>query len=184
MRALPAVLEKLPEVQVLVIGAEGPHGYGAAAPQGTTWKSQLLQEVGNRLDLARVHFLGRVSYPDLLAAFSVSRAHVYYTYPFVLSWSLLEAMACECLIIGSDTAPVRDVIAHGTNGLLLDFFDTEALACALIEACRDPERYSGLRKAAREAVVTQFDQGSKCLPAWLRLIDDVLASGCSDKTHG
>ena len=110
----------------------------------------------------------------MLATLSLSNAHVYFTYPFVMSWSLLDAMAAECLVVGSDTAPVRDAITHGENGLLVDFFDVEGLSRHLIAACREPEKYLPLRGAARTTVVQRFDRASVCLPAWLKLIDGVL----------
>jgi glycosyltransferase involved in cell wall biosynthesis len=172
MRALPRFLAEVDDAHVLLIGSDEAGGYGKPAPQGTTWKAKYLAEVADRLDLARVHFLGRVSHERMLAALSLSRAHVYYTYPFVLSWSLLEAMACECLIVGSDTAPVRDAIVPGENGILLDFFDHDALADALIDACRSPAKFLPLRHAARQTVVSRFDR-AKCLGRWIALLEEL-----------
>lgn len=171
MRSLPRLLEAIPEADVLVIGEAARAGYGAAAPGGKTWAEMMLGEVGSQLDLSRVHFVGRVPYEQFIDALSLSWAHVYFTYPFVMSWSLLEAMACECLIVGSDTAPVRDAITAGENGLLLDFFDHEALADTLIEACRVPRRFDHLRRAARETVAARYDRNRVCLPAWMDLIE-------------
>lgn len=173
MRALPKVLAEVPDAEVVLIGADESGGYGPAAPSGMTWKKVMLAEVGERLDLRRVHFMGRLPHEQMLAALSISAAHVYYTYPFVLSWSLLEAMASECLIIGSDTGPVRDAVENGQNGMLLDFFDVEALSAALIHACRDPEGLLPLRRAARETVLRHFDRDRVCRPAWLQAIRDV-----------
>ena len=175
MRALPQVLARLPDVEIVVIGDEERRGYGAPPP-GTTWKKHILAEIKDRLGTGRVHFTGRLPYDQMLAALSISTAHVYYTYPFVLSWSLLEAMASECLIIGSDTAPVRDAVEHGANGLLFDFFDVRALSDALIRACRSPEAYAPLRRAARETVLARFDRNRLCRPAWLRLLYHVQPS--------
>ena len=164
----------MPDAEVLLIGTDDPGGYGRDAPHGTTWKKHILAEVEDRLDLERVHFTGRLPYDQMLAALSISAAHVYYTYPFVLSWSLLEAMASECLIIASDTPPVRDVIQDSVNGLLFDFFDVKALSDALIRACRSPEIYLRMRHAARDTVLARFDRDRLCRPAWLRLVHDVL----------
>lgn len=174
MRALPELLRAVPNVTVLMIGSEKTAGYGAAAPEGETWRSYMMKEVGDRLDPSRVFFTGPVAHETMLAALSLSWAHVYYTYPFVLSWSLLEAMACECLVLGSDTPPLRDAIEHGANGLLHDFFDIAALSQAMIDACDHPERYAPLRSAARRTVLDRFDQRSVCLPAWLKVIDELL----------
>jgi glycosyltransferase involved in cell wall biosynthesis len=130
----------------------------------------ILDEVRDRIDPTRVHFLGRVPYDRFIDALSLSWAHVYLTYPFVLSWSLLEAMACECLIVGSDTAPVRDAVVDDQNGLLVDFFDHAGLASTLIEACRAPGSFGALRQAARATVQSQYDRHNACLPRWMNLI--------------
>jgi glycosyltransferase involved in cell wall biosynthesis len=174
MRALPRLLEQVSGVNVLMIGSEEPRGYGIPAPAGTNWKQVMLRELGGRLDMSRVHFAGQVSYERLVAALSISAAHVYWTYPFVLSWSLLDAMACECLVVGSDTGPVRDVIKPGVNGLLIDFFDHDGLADAVTAVCREPHRFAALRRAARQTVLSKYDRASVCEPAWLNLIDDVM----------
>ncbi|MDR6627995.1 glycosyltransferase [Caulobacter segnis] len=176
MRALPAFLEACPEAEVLLIGRDGGKGYGAALPGGKTWKGVMLDEVGDRLDMGRVHFTGPVTHSDMIAAMSISWAHVYYTYPFVLSWSLVEAMACECLILGSDTAPVRDAITPGENGVLNDFFDVDALSDAMVRACREPEAFAALRPKARETALKMFDHKAVGVPAWMDLIDEVLAT--------
>lgn len=174
MRALPEFLASRPQAQVVLIGAETGSGYGPAAPEGSSWKAELMKEVGPKLDLSRVHFMGQVTPKVLHAAFSLAAAHVYYTYPFVLSWSLLEAMACECLVVGSDTAPVRDVIVDGENGLLRDFFDIRALSRTLIEACEHRDAYGDIRRRARQTVEERFDRARTCLPAWIATVDELL----------
>ncbi|MDA8124874.1 MAG: glycosyltransferase [Deltaproteobacteria bacterium] len=113
---------------------------------------------GKLIDPARTHFLGRVPYDTYRTVLQVSAAHVYLTYPFVLSWSMLEAMASGCLVIGSRTAPVEEVLRDGENGLLVDFFDKEAIADRVIEAVENPERYAAMRELAREEVATQFSR--------------------------
>ena len=173
MRALPAVLDAVPEAQVLVIG-DDKKGYGREPPDGTTWKAHILDELRGRLDFSRVHFLGRIPRAELIAALSISRAHVYYTYPFVLSWSLLDAMACECLVIGSDTRPLHDVIENGHNGILLDFFDVAALSETLIECCREPNRFEALRRAARSTILDSYDRQRHSIPAWQKLLEGAL----------
>ncbi len=113
--------------------------------------------MGDRLDLDRVHFLGKVAYRDYLNLLRLSSAHLYLTYPFVLSWSMLEAMALGCLVIGSDTAPVQEVIQDGVNGLLVPFFQTQALAERVIEVLEAPERFRDLRAAARATICDRYD---------------------------
>jgi len=176
MRALPDFLRACPEARVVLIGEEEGVAYGAPLPDGQQWKARMLAEVGDRLDLDRVHFLGRVEHGRMIDALSISWAHVYYTYPFVLSWSLLEAMACECLILGSNTAPVREVVDSGRNGILNDFFDVPALTAAMIRAVREPEAFAAMRRAARETVVPRYDARLTGIPAWLRLIDEMTAA--------
>jgi glycosyltransferase involved in cell wall biosynthesis len=175
MRALPALLEARPEAEVVLIGGSSGATYGAAA-EGGSWKERMLAEVGSRLDPDRVHWLGSVPHARMIQALSVSWAHVYYTYPFVLSWSLLEAMACECLILGSDTAPVRDAVEHGVNGLLHPFLDPAALSAAMIAATAERGAFDELRRAARRTVLERFDRATVGLPRWLALIDETAAS--------
>ena len=175
MRALPRILAERPRARALIIGGDGV-SYGAPAPRGRRWRDVFLDEVGDRLDLARVHFVGRVPHALFLQAMQASAAHVYFTYPFVLSWSMLEAMACGALILGSDTAPVREVIRHRDNGLLLDFFNPGALAEAVVDALSAPERHRPMREAARRTVVDRYDLRRHCLPRQIEVIARVARS--------
>ena len=154
--------------QVIIIGDDGP-GYGLKPPNGKTWRTYFLDEVAESIDPARVHFVGRLPYQRYLKALQVSSAHVYLTYPFVLSWSLLEAMSAGCVVIGSDTAPVREVI-DGENGMLVPFFDTDALAERVVEALAKPKRFETMRKAARQTVEDNFDTEKTCLPRMLAIL--------------
>jgi glycosyltransferase involved in cell wall biosynthesis len=178
MRALPAFLARVPNAEVVLIGADDSGVYGQRPPDGMTWKSKMLAEVGDGLDLARLHFVGTVPHADMLALMSLSAAHVYLTYPFALSWSFLEAMALGCLVVGSRTAPVEEVIEHGRNGLLVDFFDPAALADTLAESCtRGRAASERMRQAARQTVLDRYDRRRVSEPAWLKLIDATLAGG-------
>jgi glycosyltransferase involved in cell wall biosynthesis len=170
MRALPEILAHCPNAQIVIIGEEGP-AYGLAPPDGTTWKSVFLNEVRDQLDLSRVHFAGRVPHSMFIKALQVSSAHVYLTYPFVLSWSMLEAMSAGCLVIGSDTTPVREVIEPGQNGLLVPFFDSGELAHAVIEALAEPMKFVAVRQAARQYVIEHFDAETICVPQLRRLLE-------------
>lgn len=174
MRALPAFLDACPEAQVVMIGNTAPNGYGGTSPNGKDWKSWMLAELGDRIATDRVHFTGKVTHDVLIDAFSISWAHLYYTYPFVLSWSLVEAMAAECLIIASDTAPVRDAITDGVEGVLLPFFDVPALSKALIGAVREPDRFAVMRKAARVRALAEYDRAHGTA-GWLGIVDEMLA---------
>jgi glycosyltransferase involved in cell wall biosynthesis len=172
MRALPRLLREHPAARVIVVGGDGV-SYGSRQPSGKSWREVMMDEVGGQLDMERVQFTGRVPHADLHQIFRVSAAHVYLTYPFVLSWSLLEAMACGALIIGSRTAPVEDVVVDGGNGLLVDFFSQDALLDRITQALTQPARFMPLRQAARETVVNRFDLQRVCLPEALRLLDRV-----------
>ena len=174
MRALPAFLDAVPEAQVIAIGSDGA-GYGGQRKDGKTWREAMCAELGARLERNRVHFVGAVPHQKMIDILSIGAAHVYYTYPFTLSWSLVEAMACECLILGSDTAPVRDAVTPEEDGVLLDFFDVDALSRAMIDAVRHPERYAAMRQRARVTALSHFDRETNGVPGWLAMIDDVPA---------
>lgn len=173
LRSLPAFLDACPAAEVVIVGEEASGGYGLPPSEGQTWSQRFLEELGDRLDRSRVHFIGKVDHSTLIDVLSVSWAHVYYTYPFVLSWSVLEAMSCECLIIGSDTAPVRDAITNGEEGILLPFFDVRALTETLIRVVQDREDFAPLRTKARARAVESFD-AKRGTDDWLKVIDEFL----------
>lgn len=169
MRALPAVLQARPRAQVVLVGGDGT-SYGGKPRDAESWKEKLLAEVGDRLPPDRVHFLGRVPYPTYLSLLQVSRVHCYLTYPFVLSWSLTEAMAAGCMIVASDTEPVRELIRDGENGRLVPFHDRPALERALIHALQGEPDAPRLRAAARHTIVDGYDLHRHSLPrliAWV-----------------
>jgi len=169
-RALPRLMAEAPDAQVILIGDPNRKPYGAAAPAGKTWQQACFEGVD--YDPARVHFLGRVPHARMLEALRLGVAHVYYTYPFVLSWSLSEAMASGCYVLGSDTPPVRDAIRDGENGRLLPFFEHDALASAMIDACRDPQSKAPLRAEARRTAEAMFSR-AKGREAWLSLLREL-----------
>ena len=176
LEALPAVLRARPEAQVLLVGRDSHKvSYGTHRTDGRGWLTALREELGDSIDWSRVHPLGKVPHDTLRQIFRITRAHVYLSYPFVLSWSLLEAMSCGALVIGSATAPVQEVIEHGRNGLLVPFADAEQLAQQLIAALIQPEQFKPLRQAARTTVVDRYELQS-CIRRQLALIDAV-ASG-------
>lgn len=170
MRALPEVLRARPKARVVIVGGEG-QSYGSRPAGDKSWKQIFLDEVADGLDLARVHFLGKVPYPQFVALMQVSMVHAYLSYPFVLSWSMIEAMSAGALIIGSRTAPVEEVIRDGECGRLVDFFDVAGWSQALIAALADPAANAALRRAAREAAVTRYDLSSVCLPRLISFVE-------------
>jgi glycosyltransferase involved in cell wall biosynthesis len=172
MRALPLLQRLRPQARVVIVGGDDT-SYGAKPPSGTTWKQVFLQEVARELDPSRVHFVGQVPHARLTQLMQVSSAHVYLTYPFVLSWSLLEAMSTGCLIVGSDTAPVREVIEHGRSGILTDFFDAQKLATTIAQTLEQGDALRPLREQARQTIRERFDLRRLCLPAQLALLGAV-----------
>jgi len=170
MRALPDVMAARPNAEVVIVGGDEV-SYGDPPPNGQKWKDIYLNEVKDRLDMSRVHFVGKIAYPHFVELMQVSRAHVYLTYPFVLSWSMLEAMSAEALVIGSRTPPVEELITHGKNGLLVDFFDIKGWSETIIKALAKPEDYMALRRAARKGIVKNYDLQSVCLPKMLDFVE-------------
>ncbi len=169
MRALPAILAQRPHAHVFIVGADGV-GYGAAPREGS-WRDLFLNEVRDQIDLTRVHFVGTLPHAVMHELIALSRAHVYLTYPFVLSWSLLEAMALGAPVVASDTAPVREVITHGVNGYLTEFLDHEALARRVCQTIDDPVASAELGRNARDTIVKDYDLKRLCLPKQLAWID-------------
>ena len=173
MRALPKIMKDNPKATALIIGGTGS-GYGRTLAKGKTYKDMLLKEIGDRLDPNRLFFLGRVSYEQFIAVMQLSAAHVYFTYPFVLSWSMLEAMSMGGLVIGSNTPPVAEVIEHEKNGLLVDFFDIDGLSNTVLRALAQPKKMKKLREAARKTIVQNYDLRKVCLPRQMQLVNDVV----------
>ncbi|MGL6208228.1 MAG: glycosyltransferase [Paracoccaceae bacterium] len=170
MRSLPAVLAARPDAQVVIVGGEEV-SYGAAPKGQKGWKQLILDELAGKLDLSRIHFLGKVPYPTFTALMQISRAHAYLTYPFVLSWSMIEAMSAGCHVVGSATAPVTEVIRDGINGSLVDFFDVPGWSAKLITALADPDRFEPLRAAARRTVQERYDLQTICLPRMVEFVE-------------
>jgi glycosyltransferase involved in cell wall biosynthesis len=169
MRALPRILAKRPRAQIVVIGGDGV-SYGASPPPGQTWKQRFLDEISERADTKRIHFTGRLPHAEYLRALQISSAHVYLTYPFVLSWSLLEALSAGCVVVGSETPPVQELIDRD-NGFLVPFFDTNAVADRVVDALAHPSRFRSVRKKARQTILDSYDLHRICLPKMMNLLD-------------
>ena len=174
IRAIPELQRRVPDAKVLIVGNTTGVSYGAVCPDGE-WKDVFLAEIEGQFDPNRVHFAGKVPYEQFLPILQLSQAHVYLTYPFVLSWSLLEAMSCGCAVVGSATAPVQEVIEHRHNGLLVDFFAPQQLAESIAELLNNRPLAKELGQAARNTVLQRFKLAS-CVQRQLALMD-LVASG-------
>lgn len=175
LRALALAQRENNQLQAVVVGKDTPHvSYGLKRRDGRGWLEALKDELGSKLDWTRIHVVGTIPHAQLRQVYQISAAHVYFTYPFVLSWSMIEAMSCGCLVIGSDTAPVRELIDHDCNGWLTPFQDTEQLADRLLMAInKDTQaKLNRLRREARQHVIDLYniractDQQVQWLDRW------------------
>jgi glycosyltransferase involved in cell wall biosynthesis len=164
-----ALLQKRrPQCHVVIVG-ENRVAYGRPLPDGKTYKDYMLEKVP--LDLSRVHFTGLLPYPEYLQVLQASSAHLYLTRPFVLSWSMLEALSTGCLVVGSKTPPVMEMIQDGVNGLLVDFFSPENIALRIEEALDNPTQMAEIRRQARETILERYDL-AQLLPQHLQWIQE------------
>jgi glycosyltransferase involved in cell wall biosynthesis len=155
MRALPAILNARPDVVVSIVGGDDI-SYGASHPSGP-WRQVMLAELAGKLDLSRIHFLGKIPYERHLKLLQRSDAHVYLSYPFVASWSLREALACGCVLVGGDTATVTEFIRHDDNGMIVNFLDPDAIAQMVLRVLKDDRLAARLRTAARADAEKRLD---------------------------
>ena len=172
MRSLPEVIEKHTDAYILIIGDDGV-SYGAT-PKNGSYKDIYFNEIKDKIpNNHNIRFLGRVPYEVMLNVFSISTAHVYLTYPFVLSWSMLEAMACEVLILGSKTPPIEEVIKDKKNGILFDFHNPKELSELIDKVLQNPKDFKNIRNNARKTIIENYEL-KKCLPKQVQLVKDLL----------
>lgn len=176
-RGFPQLIEtvallqkKRPHCHVVILG-ENRVAYGRTLPDGKTYKDVMLEKFP--LDLSRVHFTGLLPYPEYLQVLQASSVHLYLTRPFVLSWSMLEALSTGCLIVASDTPPVTEMIQDGVNGLLVDFFSPQDICDRISEALDNPTQMASLRTRARETILERYDL-AQLLPQHLQWIQETI----------
>ena len=172
MRALPEILKRRPTARVMIVGADDV-SYGARPANGQKWKDIFAKEVRPLIsdaDWSRVHFLGHVPYTVFIPLLQLSSVHVYLTYPFVLSWSLLEAMSVGCAIVASDTQPLHEAIKHNETGRLVDFFDVPKLVDEVCGLLDDPDHRARLGANARAFAQANYDLQTVCLPRQLEWV--------------
>jgi glycosyltransferase involved in cell wall biosynthesis len=161
---------------VLIVGGDGV-SYGSRPPPGQRWKDIFIEEVRPAIadaDWSRVHFLGNLPYGDFVSLLQVSSVHVYLTYPFVLSWSLLEAMSAGCAIVASDTPPLHEAIRHDETGRLVGFFDIDGLAGEVCALLGDADLRARLGARARAFARARYDLASVCLPRQLAWVEGLV----------
>jgi len=171
-RAIPLIQAARPNAKILIVGGDGI-SYGAKPTDAANWKEKFWGEIADRVDASRIYFLGHIDYKHFIAVLQISTAHVYLTYPFVLSWSLMEAMSAGAVVIGSDTPPLKEVIEDGKNGFLVDFFDAPALANKIADALANRESLSHIRKNARDTIVKRYDLKKVCLPKQIEMVESI-----------
>ncbi len=156
----------------MIVGGDGV-SYGQKPADGRTWKQIFASEVRPQIsdgDWARVHFLGQIPYREFIMLLQLSMVHVYLTYPFVLSWSLLEAMSIGCAIVASNTTPVQEAITHDETGRLVDFFDGAGFVREVCSLLDDPAARARLGANARAFAQKNYDLESVCLPRQLEWV--------------
>lgn len=172
MHAATKLARQNPDAQFVIAGGDGV-SYGQARKDGRTWRDVMMAET--QIDPSRIHFLGQIPHDQLIRMYQISSLHVYLTYPFVLSWSVLEAMACGAPVIASDTGPCHDMIRDRQNGFLTDFWDSDALAMKMAFCLAHRDDLKPLRERARKTILNHFDL-RRCLDRQTTLIEN-LASG-------
>ncbi len=176
MRSLPELLKRRPKARILIVGGDGV-SYGTRPEHGQTWKNIFATEVSpqiNSVDWGRIHFLGNIDYQNFLSLLQLSTVHIYLTYPFVLSWSLLEAMSCGCAIVASDTKPVQEVISNNKTGKLVNFFDIKNLTNQVCDLLDNAEERLLLGNNARAFAQEHYDLHNICLPKQIEWVEGLL----------
>jgi len=179
MKAVEIILKRRPKAHVVIVG-EDRVCYGSKLPDGRTYKQLMLEELD--LDLSRVHFTDYLPYDQYRLVLQASKVHVYLTYPFVLSWGMLEAMSTGCCVIGSSTPPVKEVIKNGYNGLLVDFFNFEEIANKIDYVLDNIDKAQEIRRNARQTIVENYNLKT-LLPRQIELILNLVTQNNQLKIH-
>lgn len=180
MKAADKILKARPNCRILAVGADEV-SYGRQLKKGETWRHKMMAELPS-LDMDRLIFPGVLSYNNLIKLFQISSAHIYLTYPFVLSWSSMEAMATGCAMVASRTKPVQEVMVDGHNALLADFFSPNDVAEKVIQVLESKDGMAEMRHNARQTIVDHY-AGADLLPLHKQLITDIADRKMPPPTH-
>tara|TARA_B100000475_G_C14964602_1_gene301339 strand:- start:465 stop:989 length:525 start_codon:yes stop_codon:yes gene_type:complete len=173
MESIPEILKENPDTYIFIVGSKDTHGYGAPSPDGI-FKDIFYSKIKKEIDESKIFFLDFLEYSSYIKVLQISSLHMYLTYPFVLSWSMLEAMSCGALVLASDTKPVTEVIKNNYNGLLVDFFDSNIIAKKITKVLKNKDKFNEIRLNARKTIIDKYDLEKVCLPAHLNLIKKAL----------
>ena len=174
IRALPELMRRRPGAHFIIVGGD-KGSYGEPPAGGGTWREFFHKEVADQLDASRVHFVGQLAYPVYLELLRVARLRIYLTHPTVLSWSVLEGMAAGLPTLGSDTAPVSEVITDGETGMLFPYFDGQAMVERACEMLDDADLRARLAMNARARIVEEYALKTVCLPRQFDWIEKLAA---------
>ncbi|HSZ54231.1 MAG TPA: glycosyltransferase [Tepidisphaeraceae bacterium] len=178
LKAAKLIYQQFPDVMFLVVGADriAYGGDESFLPQGTSFRQWVLGQ--DQYNLSKFQFLGNVPPRELALMLAATDLHIYLTVPFVLSWSMMDAMSCGAVVLGSDTAPVREMIRDGENGMLADLFDVEQIAGKAVKALRDPAAFRPLGRGAEELIAQQYSVEA-VLPQMIELYEQAAATPVS-----
>ena len=168
---LALFMQRNPRAHVLLVGSDEV-AYGAKRGDGLSWREWALKEWP--IDPSRLHQLPALGYSDYKLVIQRSWVHVYWTVPFILSWSLMEAMASGCCIVASSTPPVEEMITSGNQGQLVDFFDPDALAQQIDHLLQNQEQRQGLGRYARKHILEGGYDLEQALKQQVHLLNQVM----------
>lgn len=181
MEAASIIQKRRPNCHIIVAGDDRVC-YGPKLPEGKTFKGLMLEKFD--FDMSRIHFTGILNYNDYVKILQVASAQIYLTFPFVLSWSMLEAMSCGGVVLASSTPPVTEVIEDNYNGILFNFFTPQEIVDKVEEVLDNKEKYNHLRTNARKTIIDNYDLKTMLKKQIYLINDAVLTKRAEVVTNG
>ena len=175
MKSAKLIAQQYPDVAFIIVGTDKIAYGGDEQYIGNqkTFKQWVLEQ--DQYDLSKFHFVGRLAPHDLGRVLAAGDLHIYLTVPFVLSWSMMDAMSCGAVVLGSATSPVKEMIRDGENGLLADFFSPEEIAAKAVKVLQDPSEYRPLGRAAEQMITERYSLDA-VLPTMLQMYDEAIGT--------